>query len=189
MLIINLCHDATCKTCSGPDWNQCDSCIEPERSRNVAGYTSECRCYGTSSVGTFFRHPDHTIDACVDPCPNYPNQYYGDPITRDCVLNCPTTAPGTGGWNMYFADDNFNECRDHCSTPLSTSTDPVYHDRTNQKCVTKCPSTEPYSYAANMTCYSTCPNSEFKNNRDFTCVPTCPNTPDPPLFGYSGECL
>lgn len=127
------------------------------------------------------------MDICVSPCPSYPNQYYGDPLSRNCVANCPTTAVSpAAGWNIYFADDQTSTCRSSCTTPITinSNTFSVYHDRTNQKCVTNCPSTEPFSWDTNMTCYAICPNSEFVLNRTLKCIPVCPSTPDPPLFGY-----
>jgi hypothetical protein len=75
-----LCHQATCATCDGPEWDDCLSCTN-SHNRRLIDSGSECRCDPDKS---YFKHPDSNTDYCVKPCPSVPStgQTYGDPYSQ-----------------------------------------------------------------------------------------------------------
>lgn len=69
------------------------------------GYTSDWRCYDRCPTG--YGNPLNS--QCIEVCPRVPRFYYGDNLTRTCVLRCP---------NETYGDRRRNLCVDalNCTT-------------------------------------------------------------------------
>jgi hypothetical protein len=172
------CH-SDCSACSGPLATDCSTCLDTNK-KMYQTTTGPCLCKYENG---YYAYPTgNSTYYCVNRCPNFlaTGQYYGDNVTKNCVLSCPAVT-GAPQWGLTFASDEYGRCVQTCNPTITLggSTVAQYYDKTNKKCVTICPATEPYSWSVDRACYSSCPNSGgtqyYKLNTDHTCVSVCPN--------------
>ena len=129
-----------------------------------------------------------------------PTNYYADPVTRLCSLECTNNATVSlhknvdnrtcvSGCSEYlYLNTQNNHCESSCA-------DPYYADRTTQTCVSVCPSvpelygqndtnkcleecnndTNEFKYVANRVCVTSCPSGYFRDNFTRYCVQECVN--------------
>jgi hypothetical protein len=93
----------------------CDS------AQGLYGYQGDWRCYERCPSG----YGNPLTSQCVAVCPRFPRFYYGDNMTRTCVLQCPNDTYGDPANNLCvsglgcssgtFGDDLTNTCVGMCS--------------------------------------------------------------------------
>ena len=186
-VILKLC-DGVCTSCTGYTSATCTGCADTNRLANVTtsvnNFTGVCTC-----VGSYYQEPN--AGACVQICPSFPVETFGDNSSRSCVSKCPN--------NSYAYTDSYM-CLSDCPT-TSVANTLLFKDNLNWRCVTNCPAEAPYACwdTSYRTCYANCPNTTNTAGQTFNfyavngvspqCVSVCPYNSTFRLFGYNGACI
>ena len=98
-----MCSQPDCASCVGPLSTDCSSCVDTNKKMYEAT-SGSCLCKFENG---YYAYPTgNNTYYCVDKCPNFlaTGQYYGDNVTKNCVLKCPAVV-GLSQWGLSFASD------------------------------------------------------------------------------------